>query len=516
MSNTLRSRLVYEPRELRFGTSGRRGEIKDLTQLEVYINLTAELEFLQALPREQGGIARGEEFYFARDLRPSSPHIAGSAVRAIGDAGFQPVNLGAIPTPALTYYALSRGRGSVMITGSHIPFDRNGYKVNTSAGELLKEHEDPVNARVRMVRERVYGQPFGDSPFDETGLLKAGARELPAETDAGRVNYISRYTSFFGPELAGMRLLVYQHSAVGRDILVEILRQLGADVITAGRSETFVPIDTENIDSAQLAAIQRLMDESGERVDAVVSMDGDSDRPLILDASAGKVRFFAGDLVGMIVAEYLGADAVVVPISCNDAIDRGSLARVLEPKTRIGSPYVIAGMNAARGKGRRAVCGWEANGGFLTGSDIERNGRTLTALPTRDAILPILAVLFATREKGLSLASLFDRLPKRFSKAALLKNFPRARALEIIERFASAADLQPFFRTRIRAIDRTDGLRITFENGEVAHLRPSGNADEFRFYAVADTQQRADEMAAIGVGEPDGILRSMEHAVPLS
>jgi phosphomannomutase len=130
-------------------------------------------------------------------------------------------------------------------------------------------------------------------------------------------------------------------------------------------------------------------------------------------------------------------------------------------------------------------------------------------------MLPILAVLFAAREKHLSIAGLFDQLPRRYSKAVLLKNFPRARALEIIERFGTAADLQPFFAAHIRNLDRTDGLRITFDNGEVAHLRPSGNADEFRFYAVADTQQRADEIAAMGVAEPNGILRSMEHA-PLS
>jgi phosphomannomutase len=94
----------------------------------------------------------------------------------------------------------------------------------------------------------------------------------------------------------------------------------------------------------------------------------------------------------------------------------------------------------------------------------------------------------------------------------LLKNFPRARALKIIETFATAASLQPFFTGKIRDVDRTDGLRITFDNGEVAHLRPSGNADEFRFYAVADTQQRADEIAAIGVAEPNGILRSLDSA----
>ena len=62
-------------------------------------------------------------------------------------------------------------------------------------------------------------------------------------------------------------------------------------------------------------------------------------------------------------------------------------------------------------------------------------------------------------------------------------------------------------------MDYTDGVRILFANGEVAHVRPSGNADELRIYAVADTQSRADEIAAMGVEEPAGILRKMEKAV---
>jgi phosphomannomutase len=61
---------------------------------------------------------------------------------------------------------------------------------------------------------------------------------------------------FAGSTLNGKRLLVYQHSAVGRDLLVEILERLGAQVMKGGRSDTFVPIDTENIDAAQLAVIQ--------------------------------------------------------------------------------------------------------------------------------------------------------------------------------------------------------------------------------------------------------------------
>ncbi len=427
--DSLRSRLNYEPQELGFGTSGRRGKVVDLTQLEVYLNALAELEYLQSLSPAEGGIQRGDPFYFAFDLRPSSSQLvsqeqgrgelAQAIVAAIGDAGMQAVNLGRIPTPALASFALSRSKGSIMVTGSHIPFERNGYKTNSSRGELLKQQEAPINEQVKQVRKRLYEQPWEQSRFDERGMLKGGHQSLPEENGEARSAYIDRFTNFFsGSSLNGKRLLVYQHSAVGRDLLVEILERLGAQVVKGGRSETFVPIDTENIDAAQLAVIQALADEAASSgpLHAVVSTDGDSDRPLVLgvDPVTGRVQFFGGDLLGMVVAEYLQADAVVLPISCNDAIDRGKLAPVVEPKTRIGSPFVIAGMEAALAKGKQRVCGWEANGGFLTGSPITRNGATLQPLPTRDAGLPILGALFAAEQNGLSLIDLFARLPKRF------------------------------------------------------------------------------------------------------
>jgi phosphomannomutase len=249
-----------------------------------------------------------------------------------------------------------------------------------------------------------------------------------------------------------------------------------------------------------------------------------------VDPASGRVRFFGGDLVGMIVADYLRADAVVVPISCNDAIDRGPLSDVLEPKTRIGSPFVIAGMQAATAKGRRAVCGWEANGGFLLGSDIARHGRTLTALATRDAFLPILGVLFAAVERDLPVAALFAELPKRFSRAGLLKNFPREAGLAIVQRLSPSGDNDPGVHARIATdlarvftrargftsvarLNYTDGVRIIFSNNDVAHIRPSGNADELRIYAAADTQARADYIVAEGVREPDGILRSLQRLI---
>lgn len=570
--NSLRQRLNYEPQALQFGTSGRRGQVVHLTQLEVFINAVAELEFLQSLPKSEGGIVKGDDFFYARDLRPSScayvpeqqgrGELAQTIEQAIHYAGMQPVNLGQIPTPALTHYALLQGKGSIMITGSHIPFDRNGYKTNTSKGELLKQHEQPINEKVSQVRQRFYQQAFADSLFDEDGRFKSGSKQLSVEHPDAAEIYRQRYVNFFGGNaLSGMRLLVYQHSAVGRDLVVEILRALGAVVVAVGRSETFVPIDTENMDAEQLAVIQSLYQQALSdhgQFDAIVSTDGDSDRPLLLgvDEQTAAVRFFGGDLVGMLTAKLLGADAVVVPISSNDGIDRGGLKDIVGPKTRIGSPYVIAGMEQALVRGKQAVCGWEANGGFLTGSDIRWENRLLTALPTRDAVLPILAVLYMAKREDVALSQLFSCLPKRFSRAGLIKQFPRTLGLSIVKQLSPAnaaietviflvdkivfldkneqkinsanedgealkiikQQLTQVFTTvlgfgKIERINYTDGVRIFFGNGDTAHIRPSGNADELRLYAVADSQQRADVIAELAVSEHEGLLRNLAELV---
>lgn len=553
LKGSLGAALDHAPVVLGFGTSGRRGLLKDLTQLEIYINALAEIEYLKTLPPEEGGVRENEPFFFAADLRPSSTRLdesgrgelAQAIFKAIQDAGLNPVFLGQIPTPALTAFAIGRNKGSIMVTGSHIPFDRNGYKTNTSVGELLKHHEEPIAAFVSHIRQRLYNAAFETSLFDASGMFKGGSQPLPEPLVEAGEAYVSRYLDFFGENaLSGLNVLVYQHSAVGRDLVPSILEALGAKVEVAGRSEIFVPIDTENIDASCLETIQGFLDAAGREghhFDAVVSTDGDSDRPLILGVTreTGKARFFGGDLVGMVAADFLKPDAVVVPISTNDAIDRGSLVAALESKTRIGSPFVIQGMLDALKKGRRKVVGWEANGGFLIGSEIVMEGRTLAPLPTRDAVLPILAVLANSVAQGKGLAALFAALPPRFSRAALLKNFPKAKSHSILKKlrpvsedqvrigFEEASAGDPVFRdlgvrlagyfTRedgfgpALGIDYTDGLRIYFEGGDVAHLRPSGNADELRIYAVSDSQERADQIAALGIREPDGILRSLER-----
>jgi phosphomannomutase len=501
------------PAELRFGTSGLRGLVEVMTDLEAYVNTRGFLGFLL----ERRRIYRGDRVALAGDLRPSTERLLRAVSRAVLDAGLRVDHVGRIPTPALTLYGIEHAIASIMVTGSHIPFDRNGIKFVKPSGEVLKEDEADILAAVRRMRSVEYRRPFGESPFlDDGSFKKTAASKLPPVVVSASESYVRRYLDFFpSGGLSGKRILVYQHSAVGRDLLVEILEGLGAAVTPVGRSDTFVPIDTEDISEARLSELQRMAEAAGGEIDAIVSTDGDSDRPLVsaID-SQGRVRFFAGDLLGILVADYLGADRIVVPISANDAVDRWFEAKGIHPvKTRIGSPFVISGMRAIP-TGR--IVGWEANGGFLTGSEFESQDNRLEALPTRDAVLPIVSVLLSAADNGCSLVDLFARLPARYGKAGLVDPFPPEAGQALIrgcdEPLLSSVFTPELGFDEIVDINRLDGVRIFFRNGDIAHIRPSGNAPQLRIYAVSDSQERADEIVAVALREPDGILRKLEKA----
>jgi phosphomannomutase len=322
--------------------------------------------------------------------------------------------------------------------------------------------------------------------------------------------------------------------------------------VVEARSDTFVPIDTEDVSPGDEARYRAMV--QAHRAHALVSTDGDGDRPLIVDETG---RFHRGDMVGLVTAELLGARFAAVPVTVSDALDMhlasraGTAPAMAVVRTRIGSPYVIAAMRRALAAGTAGVVGWEANGGFLTGSRFALGQGMLAPLPTRDAVLPILAVLLTAAGKGVQMSGVFARLPRRATRAGLLDDFAPAASQAILAalrpgdaaaqavRFTAAGVIVeaadgrvlpvaddaavPYLACRealgryfgagagfgaIQRIDYTDGVRIGFAGGDVAHLRPSGNAPQLRIYAVSDTQERADAIVALATG-PDGLLQRM-------
>ena len=216
-----------------------------------------------------------------------------------------------------------------------------------------------------------------------------------------------------------------------------------------------------------------------------------------------------GDIAGILCAKFLAADSVSTPVSCNTAVEKCGWFREIR-RTRIGSPFVVAAMMAATAAGARRVVGYEANGGFLLDSDLETGGKKLRALPTRDAVIVILGILLLAGQQRRKVSELAASLPARYTASDRIKNFPTESSRAMLAAFNSgsaAADraaLEKMFGGicgQVAGVDRTDGLRIIFANEEIIHLRPSGNAPEFRCYAEAGTDERAREITARALAE---------------
>ena len=287
--------------------------------------------------------------------------------------------------------------------------------------------------------------------------------------------------------MKGWRIGLYQHSAAGRDLNAHILDELGADVVVLGRSDAFVPVDTEAVSEDDQAKGRAWAKQ--HHLHALLSTDGDGDRPLVGDETGTWQR---GDIVGLLCARALKIEALAVPVSCNTVIEQcGAFEKVA--RTRIGSPYVLADMDTLSANFER-VAGFEANGGFLLGSTLKDDNRILTALPTRDALLPALTLMVMAAKKSVPLSQLFSELPARFTASDRLKEFPTEKSRELLAAWkATPSDLVATLNltTNVVTIDTTDGLRATLENGDIVHLRPSGNAPELRCYCESDEQAKA-------------------------
>lgn len=503
------SYLSYKPVELAFGTSGLRGLIKDMTDLECYVNVTGFLQYL-----EKNGHLKTGYVYIAGDLRSSTPRIMSTVCAAIVNFGQVTVNCGFIPTPALAYYAQLKTSPCIMVTGSHIPDDRNGIKFYTSDGEILKTDEDEIKQCVSSVRENLYNTL--SARFNDMGELQVPMK-LPEVDDDARIKYVERYTSAFGGALSGKTVVVYQHSAVGRDILVDILEKIGAGVISVGRSDKFIPIDTENVTVDDQVYFKTIAQDNPNNF-AILSTDGDSDRPFVIDE---KGIFHRGDDLGALVAGELDVDFAAYPISSSDAVDEYLDKKAIAYEhTKIGSPYVIAAMQEANKTGKTQVVGWEVNGGFLIGSDVAVDGRRLTRLPTRDAFFPMLYALKVAADSQKMVSDVFDSLPKRYTQAGMIDDFPNQVYVKMKDRFSADTEanrdvLSNFFGVTdsfgaLTKVNSLDGIRMYFDNHDIAHFRASGNAPQLRIYSVADTQARANEIVSDAIKEVDGIFRKLE------
>ncbi|MEI8631908.1 hypothetical protein P4S72_07065 [Vibrio sp. PP-XX7] len=121
-------------------------------------------------------------------------------IKAAQDLGLEIIYCGALLTPALAYYGMRAAIPSIMVTGSRIPFDRNGFKFYTATGEITKADE-----------QRIQDVMLGDKVND------FGLESLPPSDPGAKALFQKRYTDLFpATVLQGKRIGIYEHSSVGR------------------------------------------------------------------------------------------------------------------------------------------------------------------------------------------------------------------------------------------------------------------------------------------------------------
>ena len=455
---------VIQESGIKFGTSGARGLVSDFSS---HVCGAFTLSFLHVMSQSYNF----KKVAIAIDNRPSSPKIAEECIAAAKVFGVEVDFYGVIPTPALAFKSMADKIPAIMVTGSHIPFDRNGFKFYRPDGEISKDDESAML-------------------LVDITIPQYELEVLPNVNSSATNEYVERYTRCFSPTLLhNKRIGIYEHSSSGRDIYSVIFKRLGATVISLGRSDEFVPIDTEAVSQSDIDKAKYWQQEY--KLDAIFSTDGDGDRPLLADENG---NYFRGDILCLLAARSLEIEVLAVPVSCSSSIEKcDSFKNVI--RTKIGSPYVISEFQKLRKEYKR-IAGFEANGGFLLGSDIELNHAPLSALPTRDALLPVLAVLSDAKDKRLS--SLICDLPRIFTASDRLQNVTKKASESVIdmgkrepEKFLSLLEMS---NLRILTTDLTDGLRVTLSSNDVIHLRQSGNAPELRCYVESNSVLKANEL----------------------
>ena len=111
-------------------------------------NLTAgeakalTLGFIRHLETKTGKPAKELRVAVGRDSRITGPYLAAVLQRTFEEAGLTCLNAGLASTPAMfmsTVFPETACDGAVMITASHLPYERNGFKYFDRDGGLQKE-----------------------------------------------------------------------------------------------------------------------------------------------------------------------------------------------------------------------------------------------------------------------------------------------------------------------------------------------------------------------------------------
>lgn len=195
---------------------GIEGENVNLTPLAS--NIIAQ-SFAVWLSKKTGKAVESLTIGIGRDSRITGEALANAAMSGLSSCGVKVVDCGMATTPAMfmsIVFPETKFDGSIMVTASHLPFNRNGLKFFDNDGGL--EHED-----ITAILEGAAGlsEKSGTSSAQKFDLISLYANHL--------VNTIKKGVNSGEKPLAGLKIVVDAGNGAGGFFVSKILDILGAN-----------------------------------------------------------------------------------------------------------------------------------------------------------------------------------------------------------------------------------------------------------------------------------------------
>ncbi|HEU4994485.1 MAG TPA: phosphomannomutase/phosphoglucomutase [Gemmatimonadaceae bacterium] len=237
-----------------------------------------------------------------RDNRPSGGDLRDGLVAGLTKAGYDVVDVGVVPTPAL-YWALHNVNvvGGIQITGSHNPPEYNGFKLSLGKGSL---HGEDIQELYRLT----------------SAASPAGGGKVRNEAVIDR--YVSDIVARTGPLKRPIKVVYDCGNGAGSLVAPQLFAKLGVGGrgLFCESDGTFPnhhpdPTVPENLEDL-IAAVRKDQAEIG------IAFDGDADRIGVVD-DAGTIVW--GDRILIVYAQDVLArtgrgQPIIFDVKCSQAL----------------------------------------------------------------------------------------------------------------------------------------------------------------------------------------------------
>ena len=456
---------------IRFGTSGWRALIADEFTFD---NVRRAVSAIAGHVTARG---KSPTLIVGHDTRFLSQEFSMTACRVLRDHGVRVLLCdGPAPTPAIACEILRRKTdGAINFTASHNPAEYHGLKFSgPDGGPALPEVTKDIEARVA----RIATPPAAPSAEEARDGVESIDLHGPF---FARLLELVRFSEIRAAKTKIVCDAVY---GCGAGYLDRILADQGipAKMIRAERDVLFGGHGPDPSE-ANLAPLKQAVRENGAHVG--LATDGDADRFGVLDADGS---FVSPNHILALLFDYLvesrgwtlGAARSVATSHLVDAVAR--LHHVPIYQTPVGFKYVGELIK----KDKIALGGEESAGLSIRGHVPEKDG--------------VLACLLVAEMVAARRASLGEQLKNLFARAGAefwpirenlhLTDEVKARCIERLQE-----EFHQFLGRRVASSDRTDGLKLLFEDGSWVLLRLSGTEPILRLYTEAASPAAARRMA---------------------